>query len=198
MMINYRLFLGMLTLLVLISGCNTAYLHYRPGVVISTRTVIINDVYHEENAYNDQYGHSGGTIVSTSTNIWIGTTILLGGVQAYWCDYCHIWHPRCYTNYCYCAPIVRGHYGLYVFNQYRDHCFFWTYQPRYLLVISRYRFKNNGTYVSYEVERKKRDFQRNGIGTATGEKKKTGTPTNLKQITILVICKNATLKSKRT
>jgi len=167
---KYRLFIGMLALLILISGCNTAYLHYRPGVVISHRTVITDDNYYEEDTYNDHYDQSVSAVVLTSTNIWIGTTIVLGGVQSYWCDYCHIWHPRCYGNYCYCAPIVRNHYGYYVFDHYRDHCFFWTFQPRYVPIVSRYRFKNNGSYVSYDVERKKRDFQRNGIGNTTKER----------------------------
>lgn len=167
---NYRLFIGMLALLVLISGCNTAYLHYRPGIVISHRTVVTQKSHHEEDTYNNQYDYSGGSIVTSSTEIWIGTTIILGGIQCYWCDYCHIWHPRCYTNYCYCAPVVRNHYGYYVFNHYRDHCFYWSYEPRYVPVVSKYRFKSNGRFVSYEVERKKREFTRNGTGTATKER----------------------------
>lgn len=175
---NYRLFAGLLALLILVSGCNTAYLQYRRGVVISHRTVITDGVSRPSwnrsnqkiNTYIDNYDNSRGVVATTSTEIWIGTTIVLGGVYCYWCDFCHIWHPRCYANHCYCAPIVRNHYGFYVFDHYMYHCFNWAYEPIYVPVVSKYRFKNNGRYISYEVERKKREFQRNGLGNAANER----------------------------
>ena len=163
--------LGSLILAVMIIGCNPVYLHHSPGIVIKYKKVVSTPVYEDiyEDAEYDEYREETTVVeVHTSTEVWIGTSFVLGSVRNFWCDFCAIWHPRCVFGHCYCALIVRHHYGYYVFNHYYDHCYTWVYQPHYVPVISRYRFKNNGRYYSYQPERRKRDFLRKG---GTSQKK---------------------------
>ena len=163
--------IGSLILAATIFGCNPVYLHHSPGIVIKYKKVVSTPVYedeYEDTEYDENLEETTIVEVHTSTEVWIGTSFVLGSVRNFWCDFCTIWHPRCVFNHCYCAPIVQHHYGYYAFNHYYDHCFTWVYQPHYVPVISRYRFKNNGQYYSYQPERRKRDFLRK---SGTSQKK---------------------------
>ncbi|MFC1513622.1 hypothetical protein ACFL5P_01305 [candidate division KSB1 bacterium] len=155
-------YLLLLTMFLMI-GCNHFYARHQPGVIIkktvSTRPVYENEVYYEEDV-----------IIEERSEIWIGTTIMIGHTHCYWCDFCGIWHPRCTHGFCYCAPVVHRHYGFYSHGHYYDHCYHWTYEPYYVPQISTYRFKTNSGYMSYDIAEQKRKSAKGGVGL-TNEKR---------------------------
>ena len=167
----FKILPAMLAILFLAAGCNPVYIGYHPGIVITHKKVIYEPEYRDEGRYDDYYDeYEEEDIVETRSEIWIGTTILVGGVHCHWCDFCTIWHPRCIIAYCYCAPIVTHHYGYYRHRQYFDHCYDWTYDSYYVPQVSRYRFKSDGRYHSYRVERKKRQFVKKGSANLSSER----------------------------
>jgi len=152
----------------ILQGCNTLYFHTSPGVVyskkVNARPVVeshdeYDNEYSSEYYDDDQYGDDYYT--KTEFSIYFGTSIYLGGLNCGWCGYCDIWHPRCYSFRCYCAPTVIRHYGFYHNNIYVNHCFRWNYDPYFRPIVSRYRFRNADRYYSYRPAQRKRNFAKN-------------------------------------
>ena len=156
----------LLTLAILTTGCNTVYVRYRPALAVTQTYTIVEPVY-----YQEQYQHYDEFYdLNYYPDIWIGTTIIIGGVPCFWCDFCHIWHPRCAAYFCYCTPVVVFHYGFYHFGHYYNHCFDWTYDQYYQPQISTYRFKSGNADYSYSVDEKKREIVKRGAGDISTER----------------------------
>jgi len=158
------IFLGVF---VLTAGCNRVYVRHRPAAVVVSHTPVYTEpVYYDD--YYDGYAAQGALVVGYYPEIYIGTTIFIGGVECYWCDFCQMWHPRCMYDFCFCAPAVIRHYGFYRTGHYYNHCFHWRYDPVYKPVISTYRFRHDGRYYSYNIREKKRSFLTSrGLATTT-------------------------------
>jgi len=157
---------GILTVSLLTAGCSTVYIRHHPTAVVTHTQTVIEQGYYQ--GYEDCY--TGFVDINYHPVIWVGTTIIIGGIPCCWCDFCCLWHPRCTSYICYCHPVIVNHYGFYRFGHYYNYCYDWTYDRYYEPQISTYRFKSGGQSYSYTIEEKKREIVKRGSGEVETER----------------------------
>jgi len=154
--------LAALTCIFILLSCGRHYVRYDSGIGVRVREYhpapAYRNEYYEDYYYEDYYNRRVIDI-EYYPKFYVGTSIYVGNVRLYWCDFCHCWHPRCTAEICYCHPSVVRHYSFHRYGIFHTHCYNWHYDRYYRPPISTYRWKGNGYDISYNINREKRNFR---------------------------------------